>query len=66
MYSEIASNKRRTAAVIASFLVIWLAIGAVAGLLFKTLYHPAAYNSAATAPETSYGWTPVIVPESSQ
>jgi heat shock protein HtpX len=61
MYSQIASNKRRTAAVIVSFLVIWLAIGAVAGLLFKALYHPAAYNGAATAPPTHYGWSPVII-----
>ena len=61
MYREIASNKRRTVAVIVSFLVIWLAIGAVGGLLFKGLYHPAAYNGDATAPGTSYGWSPVIV-----
>ena len=61
MYSQIASNKRRTVAVIVSFLVIWLAIGAVAGLLFKALYHPAAYNGSATAPPASYGWSPVII-----
>jgi heat shock protein HtpX len=61
MYSQIASNKRRTAAVIISFLVIWLAIGAVAGLLFKALYHPAAYTGYATAPPPDYGWSPVII-----
>jgi heat shock protein HtpX len=61
MYSEIASNKRRTVAVIVSFLVIWLAIGAAAGLLFKVLYHPAAYSGYATAPPTHYGWSPVII-----
>jgi heat shock protein HtpX len=61
MYSQIASNKRRTAAVIVSFLVTWLAIGAVAGLLFKALYHPAAYNGYAAAPPPSYGWYPVII-----
>jgi heat shock protein HtpX len=61
MYREIASNKRRTVAVIVSFLVIWLAIGAVGGLLFKALYHPAAYNGDPTAPGTNYGWSPVIV-----
>ncbi len=59
MYSEIASNKRRTVAVIASFLVLWLGIGAAAGLLFKALYHPAAANGSATA--TNYGWSPVII-----
>jgi heat shock protein HtpX len=61
MYSQIASNKRRTAAVIVSFLVIWLAIGVVAGLLFKALYHPAADNGYATAPPANYGWSPVII-----
>jgi hypothetical protein len=35
MYSEIASNKRRTVTVVFSFLAIWLAIGVAAGLLFK-------------------------------
>jgi heat shock protein HtpX len=61
MYKEIASNKRRTVAVIVSFLVIWLAIGVVAGLLFKALYHPAAYNGYTTAPPPNYGWSPVII-----
>jgi heat shock protein HtpX len=61
MYSEIASNKRRTVAVIVSFLVIWLAIGAAAGLLFKALYRPAAANGYATAPAVNYGWSPVII-----
>jgi heat shock protein HtpX len=61
MYREIASNKRRTVAVIVSFLVIWLAIGAVAGLIFKAVYHPAAYNGYATAPPANYGWSPVII-----
>ena len=61
MYSQIASNKRRTVAVIVSFLVIWLAIGVVAGLLFKALDHPAAYNGSATAPPANYGWSPVII-----
>ena len=60
MYREIASNKRRTVAVIVSFLVIWLAIGAVGGLLFKALYHPAAHSGSTAVPGTSYGWSPVI------
>jgi heat shock protein HtpX len=62
MYSQIARNKRRTVAVIISFLVIWLAIGVVAGLLFKALYRPATYsNGYATAPAANYGWSPVII-----
>jgi heat shock protein HtpX len=61
MYSEIASNKRRTVAVIVSFLVIWLAVGAAVGLLFQALYHPAAHDGYPAAPPTTYGWSPVII-----
>jgi len=61
VYREIASNRRRTAAVIASFLVIWLAVGALAGLLFKDLYRPAAYHGHTAPPPASYGWSPVII-----
>ena len=61
MYSEIASNKRRTVIFIALFFVIWLAIGAACGLLFKAVYHPAANPEYVHAPTTNYGWTPVIV-----
>jgi heat shock protein HtpX len=61
VYREIASNRRRTVAVIVAFLVIWLAVGALAGLLFRELYRPAAYHGYATAPPASYGWSPVII-----
>jgi heat shock protein HtpX len=61
MYSEIASNKRRTIAVITWFVVIWLAIGAVGGLLFRDLYHPSAYGTYPSSGPTNYGWSPVIV-----
>jgi heat shock protein HtpX len=61
VYSEIASNKRRTAAVIILFFVIWLAIGVVCGLIFKALYHSNVQNGQAPAAPTNYGWTPVIV-----
>jgi heat shock protein HtpX len=61
VYSQIASNKRRTVIFIALFFVIWLAIGAIGGLLFKAVYHPAANAEYARAPTTNYGWTPVIV-----
>ena len=60
MYSQIASNKRRTVVVIVSFFLIWLAIGAACGLLFKALYHPTAYNGYAPASTTNYGWSPVV------
>ena len=63
MYSQIASNKRRSVVFIGLFFVIWLAIGAGCGLLFKALSHPTvtnAYGHAEAAP-THYGWTPVII-----
>jgi heat shock protein HtpX len=61
VYSEIASNKRRSVVVIVLFFVIWLAVGATLGFLFKAVAHPAANPGYAPAPQTNYGWTPVIV-----
>jgi heat shock protein HtpX len=61
VYSEIASNKRRSVVFIVLFFVIWLAIGAACGLLFKALAHPAANPEYASAPVAHYGWGPVIV-----
>ena len=58
VYSEISSNKRRSVVFVGLFFVIWLAIGAVLGLLFKAVYHPSVNNGYAP---TSSGWTPVIV-----
>jgi heat shock protein HtpX len=61
VYSEIASNKRRSVVFIVLFFVIWLAIGAAGGLLFKAFVHPTANPEYPSAPVTNYGWTPVIV-----
>ena len=61
MYSEIASNKRRSMIFIFLFFVIWLAIGAACGFLFKALYRHSANNGFAPAPPTNYGWSPVII-----
>ena len=61
MYSQIASNKRRSVIFIVLFFVIWLAIGAACGFLFKAVYHPSANTSVAAAPPTHYGWSPVII-----
>jgi len=52
VYSQIASNKRRSIIFITLFFVIWLAIGAAAGFIFKAASHP--------VPPVNYGWTPVI------
>ena len=61
MYSEIASNKRRSVIFTVLFFVIWLAIGAACGLIFKAVAHPRASTGFAAAPPTHYGWTPVVV-----
>ncbi len=61
MYSEIASNKRRSVIFISLFFVVWLAIGAACGFLFKALYRHSTNNGFAPAPPTNYGWTPVII-----
>jgi heat shock protein HtpX len=61
VYSEIASNKRRSVIFIVLFFVIWLAIGAALGLLFKAVYHPMVNNGYGTAEQTRYGWSPVII-----
>jgi heat shock protein HtpX len=63
VYSEIASNRRRTVIFIGLFFLMWLAIGAICGLLFKAFYHPAMVNNLGeeTGQTTSYGWSPVIV-----
>jgi heat shock protein HtpX len=61
MYSQIAANKRRSVIVVVMFFVIWLAIGAAVGLLFKAVAHPAANPAIENAPQTNYGWGPVIV-----
>ena len=50
MYSEIASNKRRSVIFIGLFFVIWLAIGAACGFLFKALYRPSVNSSATCRP----------------
>jgi heat shock protein HtpX len=61
VYSEIASNKRRTVLVIASFFVIWLAVGVGCGLLFKVLDRSGAAGGQVPAPAVNDGWSPVIV-----
>jgi hypothetical protein len=42
VYSEIASNKRRSVIVIVGYFVIWLAIGAACGFLLRLLHKPPA------------------------
>src|ERR1039458_5556981 len=61
VYSEIASNKRRSVIFIVLFFVIWLAIGAACGFLFKEVAHPAVNPAIENSPQTNYGWGPVII-----
>ncbi len=61
MYSQIAANRRRSVIVVVLFFVIWLAIGAAVGFLFKAVAHPAVNPAVENAHQTSYGWGPVIV-----
>ena len=61
VYSEIASNKRRSVIFIGLFFVVWVAIGAGCGFLFKALYHQPSNNGLTSTPPTNYGWAPVIV-----
>ena len=60
MYSEIARNRRRSVVVVIVFFVVWLAIGAACGLIFKAAYHPVQGLNGAPV-TTSDGWTPVVV-----
>jgi heat shock protein HtpX len=61
MYSQIAANKRRSVVVVVMFFMIWLAIGAAVGFLFKAVAHPAVNPAVENAQQTSYGWGPVII-----
>ena len=61
MYSEIASNKRRSIIFVGLFFVIWLAIGGVLGLLFRAVTYPSVTTSLGSAQPTNSGWTPVVI-----
>jgi heat shock protein HtpX len=56
VYSEIASNKRRSAILIVVFFIVWLAIGAGLGALYSDLSH----SNVTTVSSTSFNWGPVI------
>jgi heat shock protein HtpX len=58
VYSEIASNKRRSVVFIIVFFLIWMGVGAVLGLLFSALYHPV---DPYTGVETKEGTAPIYV-----
>jgi heat shock protein HtpX len=60
VYHEIASNKRRSVIFIGLFFVIWLAIGAVCGLIIKAVDHPTVVNNGVVT-TSNLGWSPVII-----
>ncbi len=64
MYSEIASNKRRTIIFVGLFFVIWVAVGAVIGLAVRAIYQSASTQGLAPAHPTAAGWAPVFVGDS--
>lgn len=61
MYSEIASNKRRSIIFVGLFFVIWVAIGGVLGLLFRVIAHSSTGIGPGSAQATSSSWSPVIL-----
>lgn len=58
VYSEIASNKRRSVVFIVVFFLIWMGVGAIVGLLFSALYHPV---DPYTGVQTKEGTAPIFV-----
>jgi heat shock protein HtpX len=56
VYSEIASNKRRSVILVALFFVVWLAIGGALGALYGQFSH----SNVSTVSSTGYNWGPVI------
>jgi heat shock protein HtpX len=61
VYSAIASNKRRSVLFVVLFLVIWLAIGAVGGLIYKAAAGHSSSNAYGSPTSTNVGWSPVFV-----
>jgi heat shock protein HtpX len=61
VYSQIASNKRRSVLFIGIFFLIWIAIGAIGGLLFIAFSHRVQYHANGTTTTSSYGAAPIYV-----
>ena len=58
MYSEIASNKRRSAVLVVLFFVIWLVIGGAVGLLISEVSRKSV--NAVGVQSNAFDWKPVI------
>ena len=61
MYSQIASNKRRSGILTVVFFVIWLAIGAALGALVNAVSQRPVNNGFMPSSSTGYDWKPLVV-----
>jgi heat shock protein HtpX len=64
VYSEIASNRRRSAIVVAAFFVVWVGIGAIVGLIIRAIPYSGTggrASSTLSASSTISTWTPVLI-----
>lgn len=62
MYSEIASNKRRSVFFVGLFFLIWLGIGIGCGFIYKAIAEaPTTNNGFGVSTPNHVGFTPVIV-----
>jgi heat shock protein HtpX len=59
VYSQIASNKRRSILFIGVFFLIWIGIGAIGGLLFIAFTHRHQAYAGGPVTTTNYGLKPV-------
>jgi heat shock protein HtpX len=60
VYSQIASNKRRSVIFIGVFFLLWLAIGVACGFIYKAIAEQPTSNAYGYVPAPHYGATPVI------
>src|ERR1035437_3801506 len=61
MYSEIASNNRRSIIFIGLFFLIWIGIRVVGGLLFKSLSSRTVINAQVFPQAVKYGLSPIFI-----
>jgi heat shock protein HtpX len=64
VYREIASNKRRSVIVVVVFFLVWVGIGAIVGLLIRTVPHSVGggqASSAVAASSAMSSWAPVFI-----
>jgi heat shock protein HtpX len=60
VYQQIASNKRRSVVFIALFFLMWVALGAAVGWVFKAFYSHRVNSNGVPGPPVHYGSGPVV------